>query len=319
MAPDHRSEPGTVALRAAVRHTLAYADIFDYPLTTGEIHRYLHGVAATPDDLHALLAHGVAGVEDHGGFYVLAGRLWTIAERRRRAAISGPLAGRAHLYARLLKYVPFVRMVGLTGSLAMGNVDGRGDIDLLVVAAPGRVWLGRAAVIALVYLARLAGDTLCPNYVLAEDALTLDDASVYGAHELAQMVPLYGRAVYRRLWAANPRVAEQLPNAGPYPPPPDRLWPAGRALKRGVERLLGGALGDGLEAWERRRKTARLSRQRAAPSAEIVFSPDRCKGHFERHRARVLAAYQRRLAQVHEGALLAAGSRAPEHAEGVGA
>jgi hypothetical protein len=210
-------------------------------------------------------------------------------------------------------------MVGLTGSLAMGNVDGRGDIDLMVVSAPGRVWLGRAAVIAVVHVARLAGDTLCPNYVVAENALALDDGSIYGAHELAQMVPLYGRTVYQRLWAGNPQIARHLPNARPYTMPPDRLLPVGRLLKRGVEYLLGGTLGDRLEAWERHRKVTRLRGQQLAPSAEIVFSPDRCKGHFDRHRARVLAAYHRRLAQLHDGEPPAARSHAADRMEVVGA
>lgn len=194
-APQHAAEPRTQALGAAVRRTLAYADVFDYPLTVEELQRYLHGVPATVEELSALLAEGVPGVESSAGYYALAGRLCMVAERRRRAAIRAPLTGRLRLYTRLLKYLPFVRMVALTGSLSVQNVDRRVDIDLMVVTAPGRVWLGRAAVILLVHLARLAHDTLCPNHVVAETALELGDRSLYGAHELAQMVPLCGRDV----------------------------------------------------------------------------------------------------------------------------
>lgn len=282
-------------LSAAVRDTLAYADIFDYPLSAQELHRYLHGTPATLEEIRALLADGVRGVEASDGYYALAGRLWTVAERQRRTAISARLMGRVRIYTKMLKYVPFVRMAALTGSLSMWNVDRRADIDLMVVTAPGRVWLGRAAVILLVRLARLAHDTLCPNFVVAENALELGELSIYDAHELAQMVPLCGHEVYHHLWASNPQVVRLLPNARARPAPVEGVQPIVHACKRGIERLLGGAVGDRLETWERRRKIERLSSRQATPTAEIVLSSEQCKGHFDRHRTRVLAAYQDRL------------------------
>lgn len=297
-AQERAADARRSALCAAIRRTLAYADIFDYPLSAQELQRYLHGVPVTLEELRVVLADGVPGVEASEGFYALAGRLWTVAERRRRAAISAPLTGRLRLYTTLLTYLPFVRMAALTGSLSMRNVDRRRDIDVMVVTAPGRVWLGRAAVILLVRLARLAGDTLCPNYVVAENALELGDLSIYSAHELAQMVPLYGRAVYQRLWASNPQVTHHLPNARAWPMPDEAAQPLAQAVKRGIERVLGGTLGDGLESWERRRKIERLRGRQATPATEVQFSAEQCKGHFDQHRARVLAAYQDRLMHI---------------------
>jgi hypothetical protein len=300
-AQDRAADRRTQALCAAVRRTLAYADLFDYPLSAHELHRYLHDTPVTLEEMCALLADGVSGVEANDGYYALAGRLWTVAERQRRAAISARLTGRLWLYTKVLKYLPFVRMVALTGSLSMQNVDGRVDIDLMVITAVGRVWLGRAAVILVVRLARLAHDSLCPNFVVAENALELGDPSIYGAHELAQMVPLCGRDMYHHLWASNPHLTRHLPNARARPMPDERLQPLAQAVKQGAERLLGGAVGDWLERWERRRKIARLNGQQATPTAEIVLSADQCKGHFDRHRARVLAAYQDRLVHLDRG------------------
>lgn len=66
------------------------------------------------------------------------------------------------------------------------------------------------------------------------------------------------------------------------------MQPVAQAIKRG----------NGLESWERRRKIARLQSQQATPVAEIVLSADQCKGHFDQHRAGVMAAYLERLRRV---------------------
>ncbi|MGH2582056.1 MAG: hypothetical protein ACRDFQ_04080, partial [Anaerolineales bacterium] len=39
-------------LRSAVLFTLAYSDVFDYPLTVEEIHRYLIGHGARQEEVH---------------------------------------------------------------------------------------------------------------------------------------------------------------------------------------------------------------------------------------------------------------------------
>ena len=96
------------------------------------------------------------------------------------------------------------------------DVDRPGQ-DLLVVTERDRVWLTRASTIMVVRYAARRGHELCPNYFLAEHALHMDGRDLYGAHELAQMVPVTGGSVYRRLREANPWITEFLPNASGAP------------------------------------------------------------------------------------------------------
>ena len=49
-------------VEAAIVRTVAYADIFNFPLLTSEIQRYLFDVAATLDDVAAGLAPGLAQI-----------------------------------------------------------------------------------------------------------------------------------------------------------------------------------------------------------------------------------------------------------------
>lgn len=278
-------------LAEGIRRTLAYADLFRYPLAAHEVHRYLHDPGTGGEQVQVALLAGIDGVAAEGGYYAPSGRSGLAGRRRSRRLASASLSTRARGYGLLLKHLPYVRMVGLTGSLAMRYPARRSDIDLMIVTAPGRVWLCRAAVVAVVRLVGLGGDVLCPNYLVAEDALALDDVTIYDAHELAQMLPLYGREAYLRLWAANRRVQSLLPNARPRRMAPDSLLPVLGALKVAAERLLGGALGDRLERWELRRKSARLRRGAVPPAGESILSAQQCKGHFGAHRARILAGY----------------------------
>lgn len=299
LQPHARSASGVSdPLRLAVLRTVLYADIFDYPLTSVEIHRYLIGHRASADEVTAAIgADGLASrLSSRDGYYALRERPAIVATRQERERASARLWRQARAWAGGLAALPFVRMVAVTGALAMDNAPAEDDIDLLIVAAPGRVWLARALCVALVRLARLAGVRLCPNYLLSTAALVQDQQDLYIAHELAQMVPLAGHALYAEMRAANAWTRRFLPQADrPRRLEPDRT-PRGLRLRlqRFGERLLGGRLGDRLEAWERARKQRKFA-PAARTSAAALLDADRVKGHFDDHGRRVLAAYHERL------------------------
>jgi hypothetical protein len=195
-------------------------------------------------------------------------------------------------YGRRIAGLPFVRMVGLTGALAVRNAGETDDLDYLIVTEPGRVWTARLFVIALVRLAALRGFELCPNYFLSTGALSLDDRSIFTARELAQMVLISGASVYDRLRGANAWADAMLPNAGGPPEPRPRSTDPDKRPGP-AERVLGGRAGRRLERWEMDRKIRKFSRG-AALSAETAFDDRRVQGHFNRYRMRTLEAFERR-------------------------
>jgi hypothetical protein len=288
------------ALERAILHTLLYADIFDFALTEAEIHHFLIGCAADLPSVQAAL-HGsarLAGyVEYCEGFWTLRGRAALSAVRRSREAASQALWPVARFYGKLLAHLPFVRMVALTGSLAVrGAYHAQDDIDFLLVTVPNRVWLARLLAIGVVRLARLRGVRLCPNYVLSESALAQTQRDIYMAHELAQMVPLAGHALYAAMRAENRWTQAFLPNAEQpfYCIAESTPCGIGRALQGLAEAALRGKLGDWLEHWERRRKARKLMAQQTAHSAAQLDS-ERVKGHFQDHGARIREAYAHKL------------------------
>jgi hypothetical protein len=317
-----RIEPETSwkmpALEQAILATIAYADVFDYPLTLREIHWYLCGIPASLREVYAGLRRldcgsrqlvSLAyvpgdGAELNGGYYTLPGREETVDLRRERGKNAVPLWQKARAYAQTISHLPFVRMVALTGALAMGNVEPGDDLDFLIVTEPGRLWLCRACVIALGYWATRGHDLICPNYFISERALALQDRNLYTAHEIAQMIPLAGMDTYARMRACNAWVQEFLPNALGTPrlshkllvrsSDPGKTSKSRRRLQRATEAALRTPPGRLLESWEMQRKLRKFRLQQAS-HPESNFSPDYCKGHFNDHERRTLTAYARRL------------------------
>ncbi len=293
--------PGREQIERAILKTVLYSDLFDYPLTPAEVAHYLVDVISDTEQIKEVLAapmwlDGQIGQVE--GYVTIRGREVIVNRRRDRAHASRGLWRLARCYAGILCRLPFIRMVAVTGALAMDNSDEHDDVDVLLVTAPGRVWLARAFAIAVVLAGRLTRARLCPNYVLSQEVLSIEPRSVYVAHEFAQMVPMYGFDVYRRLKAANPWALQLLPNAmQPLRQEPEyRLGWLSRRFKGIGERFLGGRLGDRLEAWEMRRKISKFNSMRAAPGS-VVFNRDQVKGHFEDHGGRISVQYQSLLEQ----------------------
>jgi hypothetical protein len=308
-------------LEQAVLWTVAYADVFDYPLTRDEIHWYLWGMPATCQDVEGVLRTGalcpahlsyVAGGADDvdDGYYTLPGHEGIAALRHRRERIAASLWRKAWTYARMIEQLPFVRMVALTGSLAVGNVEPESDIDYLIVTERGRLWLCRASVIALGLLVARRHDVICPNYFLSENALVFKERNLYTAREFAQMIPLFGLDTHDRIQACNPWVQQYLPNARGLPCLTNKVLASKPAnfsfrehrtmVKKAAEVTFRTRPGTWLEQWEMRRKLRKFSRQ-WENHPESNFGPDCCKGHFNDHMARTLASFAQRLQGITVG------------------
>ncbi|MBI5670456.1 MAG: hypothetical protein HZC41_20885 [Chloroflexi bacterium] len=287
---------------AAILRTVLYADVFHFPLTPAELHHFLIydqpvSAAVVADRLarSALLQQKLVCKQ---GYITCCGREDLIVRRLSRDAAALELWPLALRYGLWLSRLPFVRMVALTGALAMRNpTHARDDLDYLLVTIPRRVWLARAFSILLVRLARLQGVEICPNYVLAESSLAQEQRDIFIAHEVTQMVPLYGHDLYRHLRDCNPWVGAHLANADDvfYAQAERPLGHGWRILKTLLERLLAGRVGDALEDWEYRRKLRRFAAQMRTPYSAAQLDEGRVKGHFNDHGHFVLREYAARL------------------------
>lgn len=313
--------PQISSLERAILETLAYSDIFDQPLRLDELHRYLP-VRAALDELPPAMNTIQRWIYSKDGLHFLAGREAIVEVRMERETRSRRLLPHALRYGRILGRLPFVRMVALTGSLAVLNVSRDADFDYMLIAAPGRVWTARAFALLVNRFTQILGHTLCPNLILAETALEWEQHDLYSARELHQMIPITGMDVYQKLMQANAWTRDFLPNAAMslrgVAPRPERSATetkerhdeaissseariASRRLAM-TERVLRGSLGDRLEAWEMNRKIARFSNQPGF-GEETVFTAEVCQGNFHHHRKRTREEFQKKLNVIARRAL----------------
>lgn len=216
-------------MKKEILRTLAYGDIFDYPLKTREIWRFLIGskktsYRAVAKQLSWLVEAKFLGKE--GDFYFLLKRRKTVNIRRRREYWSKKKLKIARRGAKWLRLISMIQMVGVTGALAMKNSNKNDDIDLLIVTSKNRLWLTRLVTVILIELIakrRRPGDIdvrdkICLNMFLDEENLAVpsNERDLFSAHEVCQLLPLWEKGgVYNKFIKKNKWVKDYLPNWKP--------------------------------------------------------------------------------------------------------
>jgi hypothetical protein len=215
---------------------LLYADIFDFPLTKEEMETWSIDpkvvLSGNKNFISNLPANGRAAMMNPVGtqrganciYFCLRGREEIINLRQERETISQEKRLRARKASKILKTIPTIRAVFLTGNVAVGNSKVEDDIDLLLVTTPGTIWVTRLMAVILTSLIgarRKAGDKvvknlLCLNMFIDEDHLSVPKKkqSLYLAHEVLYASPVFDRGgVHQEFIKANGWVKSFLPNA----------------------------------------------------------------------------------------------------------
>ncbi len=286
------------ALERAIYSTVAYRDIFDFPVNASEIHRYLHGQRCAPSDVDEALSAGLLAdrhLDTDGEYFALKGRSNLFEIRRTRSEISRRQLPTARRFARFIASLPNVQMVAITGSLAAGNFREGGDIDFLLLTDEGTMWRTRALCRFLASIDKGLGKGMfCPNVFLSRAAMALDRRSLYDAQELGQMIPLYGLADYEAVRRANAWTEQFLPNAIGAPSGGEANEPFSTRLKRSSEWVLDSPLGRGLENFEARRKIHRFNETDHLKGAWTRSTRD-AHSLWDDMRLKIEGAWQRRM------------------------
>jgi hypothetical protein len=280
----------------AIVRSVLYAAVFDYPLTLSQLRHTLIGSAQTPSEIVAALRHSAALatlVETRDGFVFPVGRPDLIEIRRRREQRSRAFLAEHRPLLRLVAALPYVRLLGLSGSVAHLNMENGGDLDIFIVTKGARVW---TTAVAVILLARALGRrrTLCANFIVADTALTFDQPDLFSANQVIHLKPLVGDDMYRQLLEANPFIRDVYPNF--HAPNAGHLRLRQPALLRGVKAVaeaVGWLPSAAAEMVCRAAYRGYLQRKSASWQSpeQVVLGDTVLKLHTRSHRATVLSRF----------------------------
>lgn len=226
-------------LEEAVLATIAYFDVFDYPLTIVELWKWLYrpGEIVTLSDLQKNIESSdriKTLVETRRGFYFLKGRGDLLTLRQARYNLAEKKFKKASRVAKFLKMIPGVKMIAVCNSLAWSNASEGSDIDLFVVTAKQKIWTVRfwaAGFLKLLGLRPKVGrvkDKICLSFFVDEENLNLEKISldapdIYLIYWIVQAAPVYDvGGIYQKFLDANTWIKQYLPNFFVAEPSPRR-------------------------------------------------------------------------------------------------
>jgi predicted nucleotidyltransferase len=236
-------------LRQSILRTLAYYDIFSYPLTANEIFHSLGVNHTTPEEiqneLECLSAQNF--VFSKGQFYLLNNDEKFIERREKGNKLAIKRLQTARRVSSFISRFPFIRGIMLSGSLSKGFMEEDSDIDYFVVTHPNRVWFSRLMLMAFKKIFLFNSKKIfCINYFVDAENLEIEEKNIFTATELVTLLPTFGRDTYEQLYQKNIWVKDFYPNF-PRRETAIILDRKNGVLKSFLEILLGKKLGDKID------------------------------------------------------------------------
>lgn len=209
-------------MESAIIITLCYHDLFDYPLTLKETHHFLINKKTSFSKIQ-LIIKKMPQINSAGNFYFLTGRKEIIKTRQRRKKISQRKLIIARQISRYLRLIPSIKLIVVTGAVAIDNARKDDDIDLFIITSAERLWLTRILVVSLIELLGKRRhpqdlnpvDKICLNIFLDENHLALPKSkhNLFSAHEIVQMKVIYQKDnLYQKFLKSNQWLKKFLPN-----------------------------------------------------------------------------------------------------------
>jgi predicted nucleotidyltransferase len=256
-----------LTLQKDILATIAYFDIFNYPITQTEIFLFLKNSYSNDmfqEELKELVNQGyVFKLED---FYSLQNDFSLIERRKTGNQKAKKLLEKADRVAALLAKFPYVRGIAVSGSLSKNFADDDSDIDLFIITAKNRLWIARTIMHLFKKLTFFVNKQhlFCMNYFVDEAILEIKEKNIYTAIEIATLLPLRGISTFEQFYERNRWIRSYLPNHSmKVSYVKEYQW---SVFKRAVEWLFGAKPGDMLDAilmrltsyrWRKKEKQSR--------------------------------------------------------------
>jgi hypothetical protein len=217
-------------LEKCIIKTITYYNELDYPLTDFEIWKHLidneNKYNKDKMSYNFLVIIKILEnkdlykyIEEFEGFYFLKGRSVLVEKRLKKNKIAVAKIKKLRNLVWILRLIPFIRMIGVTGTLAMKNTGSGSDWDLLIVLKSGRIWIGRTLITGFTHILgkRRHGEEIknriCLNYFLTDKSLEIRNKDLFSASEYSFIFPILDTGIiFRKFQLANRWIANYKPN-----------------------------------------------------------------------------------------------------------
>ena len=212
-------------LRGAIVETIAFFDLFDFPLTKNEIVKYLQKKATYLDvsrNLDVLCLGGIVG--NNGSLYFLSGKEKSIEERKKRYNYSDRKFKIALRIGKYFRYIPWIQLICVANIIGRDNLRDGGDIDLFIVSDKGRLWLTRFFCVLIAKTLNVrpqkedTRDKICLSFFVSEDSMNLEEVrgskdDLYFSYWFLNLASIYSQGnTFFKLMEENKKIIEQFPN-----------------------------------------------------------------------------------------------------------
>jgi len=208
----------------AIVATIAFFDVFLYPMTAMEIRQYVPKRASFKkilERLEDLVREG--SLEEKQGFYFLSGKQNHVVVRQQRYNYTQEKIKIAKRWGKLFAILPGVKMVAVGNIIGKHNLNDAGDIDFFIVTAAKRIWSTR---FILALSTKLLGlrptlkkqrNKLCLSFFVSENNLNLENLKFntdpYFTYWFTGLRQVAGsEEVFKRLKEVNTWLKHDLPN-----------------------------------------------------------------------------------------------------------
>ncbi len=220
--PLEKGRSNSSLLEQSIFDTVRFFDLCDMPVTATQIWQQLV-VAKSGYDHHAslqeiqrILSESTWLQDQIGkkwGYVFLKNKEHLVRERLARHAIAQDKWKILLRCARFLAFVPFVKGLAGSGSLAQDNTKPTSDLDIFVITQEGRIWTARLLLLCVSQLLgrrrkydeQSAPDMLCLNHYVTEKSLQVssDIQNVCIAMLYAHLVPVYNASLFHAFLRRN--------------------------------------------------------------------------------------------------------------------
>jgi hypothetical protein len=238
----------SMSLEKEILKVLAYFDIFNYPVSATEI-RQFSGSRSIINDFQVTLERLLRSktISTHDGYYFLGDDPTIVKQREIDNKRAENLIKTAYKISSFLFHFPYVRGIGISGSLSKNVANENTDIDFFVITKANRLWIARTAMHLFKKLSFIVGRQhwFCMNYYIDESALIIPEKNIFTATEVVTLLPVCGNGTLKRFFAANDWTQVYFPNyelnKHSYKDPGSSM------MKRATESVFNNSLGEWLD------------------------------------------------------------------------